>query len=320
MPIYKAFGLMIESDAPLFELVAQEPIEADYSLRFAPDRISELENANWTVRERFSDGSGWLSSAELGKSYALRFSGIADFLISPDRRRIIWRSNGANVEIIRHLFLDEVLPRLLAGHDRAVLHASAVTIGNEAVAFLGDSGQGKSTLAVSLASQGYPLITDDSLFLQKCGEQARCAPSYPGVRLWDESLSALFDGAAVAAPISHHFDKYRLDARDNQMAFASEAVPLRKIYLLSPVIELEEIVITPLSPGEVFGRLLAGSYRLEVNDGQSIKDEFSLLAWIAATIKFARLSFPHEYSLLPRLHRAILEDFDVRATQPGVIV
>lgn len=319
IPIYKAFGLLIESDAPLFELVAPEPEKAEYSFRLATDQMSALpalEDADWVPQELFSDGSCWLSSARLGSAYALRFSGMADFLISPDRRRISCHSLSAPVETIRHLFLDQVLPRLLASHDRVVLHASAVAIGSAAVAFLGDSGQGKSTLSASLASPrwyGYPLITDDSLLLHKCGEQIYCVPSYPGVRLWDESVSALFDGSAVVAPVAHYVDKYRLNTTENRIAYASEALPLRKIYLLAPQdpdLVPEEITITPVSPGEVFGKLLATSYRLELDDARRIKEEFDLLSWIASKVQFARLSYPHDFSRLHQTHRAVLDDLD----------
>ena len=329
MPVYEAFGLLIESDAPLFEPVAAEPESADCRLCLATDRISALESADWKAREHFSDGSFWLSSAKLGASYALRFSGKADFLISPDRRQVSWVSRGASVDTIRHLFLDQVLPRLLASRDHAVLHASAVMVGNEAIAFMGDSGQGKSTLSASLAACGYPLITDDSLLLQKSDESVNCVPSYPGVRLWEESVGALFDGSAVAVPIAHQVDKYRLNARENKFAFASKPIALRKIFLLSPDLPIDEessalsvqpeplmdvaasadvITITPISPSEVFGDLLAASYRLEFDDALSIREEFELLSWIAGAVRFARLSYPHDFSLLPQIQRAILED------------
>ncbi|MCI0660972.1 MAG: hypothetical protein L0220_07860, partial [Acidobacteria bacterium] len=269
-----------------------------------------------------SDGSSWLSCARIGSAYALRFSGMADFLISPDRRLISCHTRGAPQETIRHLFLDQVLPRLLAGRDRVVLHASAVVVGNEAIAFLGDSGQGKSTISVSLASLsgfGRPLITDDSLLLHRRGERIYCVPSYPGVRLWDESVSALFEGSAAAVPVAHYFDKSHLNATENHFAFASEEVPLRKIYLLSAEDSEsapEDISITPVAPGEVFGKLLDSCYRLEIDDARRIREEFETLSLIASEVQFARLSYPHDFSLLHKTQCVILEDFVGRFHKP----
>ena len=56
-------------------------------------------------------------------------------------------------------------------------HASAVTIGGTAMAFLGSKGMGKSTIAWALVRAGAKLITDDTLRV-RLGPQLT---AYPGV-------------------------------------------------------------------------------------------------------------------------------------------
>ena len=46
------------------------------------------------------------------------------------------------------------------------LHATAVVVDGEAVAFLGDCGYGKSTLGAAFLARGFPLLTDDVLALE----------------------------------------------------------------------------------------------------------------------------------------------------------
>ena len=46
------------------------------------------------------------------------------------------------------------------------LHATVVVVSGEAVAFLGESGYGKSSLAASFLDSGHQLLTDDLLILR----------------------------------------------------------------------------------------------------------------------------------------------------------
>ena len=64
---------------------------------------------------------------------------------------------------VRHLFLDSVIPLILSRREPLVLHASAILFDGRAIAFIGTSGQGKSTLAASHSQLGYSLISDDYL-------------------------------------------------------------------------------------------------------------------------------------------------------------
>lgn len=58
-----------------------------------------------------------------------------------------------------------VLPAALRLRGCTVLHASAVEVGEHAIAFAGPSGSGKSTLAGELAALGHPLLADDYICL-----------------------------------------------------------------------------------------------------------------------------------------------------------
>jgi hypothetical protein len=72
------------------------------------------------------------------------------------------------------------------------LHASAVEIEGKAVGFLGDKGQGKSTLCADLVKAGHKLITDDALIISKGDDgKLKVYPGPYGIKLWPDASKRL---------------------------------------------------------------------------------------------------------------------------------
>jgi hypothetical protein len=116
----------------------------------------------WFHRQRQPDGRRWLSFARYPGGYLLRFIGLADFDVRPAARQIHgYRTPVTPPHTFNHLLLDQVLPLAAGGPHRLALHASVVDVDGRAVAFLGASRQGKSTLAAALARRGHTLLSDD---------------------------------------------------------------------------------------------------------------------------------------------------------------
>jgi hypothetical protein len=63
--------------------------------------------------------------------------------------------------------LDTLLLFLLARRGRTPVHASAFMIGDLAIVLAGPSGTGKSTLALAAAKAGFPVLSDDMIFVQQ---------------------------------------------------------------------------------------------------------------------------------------------------------
>jgi len=68
--------------------------------------------------------------------------------------------------------LDTLLLFLLARRGRTPVHASAFMLGDVAIVLAGQSGSGKSTLALAAAQRGYPVLSDDMVFVQQKPESA----------------------------------------------------------------------------------------------------------------------------------------------------
>jgi len=256
------------------------------------------------------DGEPWLSLAKHDDQYLLRFHDIADFAVAPKRREIIAEAiGGTPVDTLIHLLLNQVIALIAGASGRLVVHASAVRVGDGAIAFVGKSGQGKSTLAASFGASGFPLVTDDCLMLDLHDDRLIATPSYPGLRLWHDSAVHVFGEKTDFAAVAHYTSKKRVGVGHSPAAFADTPLPLTRMYFLDPAADaadMREVRITPLSPRDVFTELVSFSFQLDVTDRNVLRREFELLGSIATRPLFFRLSFPHDYSRLPEVQRAIL--------------
>jgi len=71
-----------------------------------------------------------------------------------------------------------------------VFHASAISNGTRNIMFLGDSGNGKSTLAALLVSQGYTLFADDFVPVEAKTQQVYYFPA--AISIKEKALETLF--------------------------------------------------------------------------------------------------------------------------------
>ena len=87
--------------------------------------------------------------------YLYIFGRSATFHISAGGVISCFLHEGSSMQMLRHLLLNQIIPRYLATNGRLILHASAVTLENgKTIAFLGNSGFGKSTLVSSFHRHG----------------------------------------------------------------------------------------------------------------------------------------------------------------------
>jgi HPr serine kinase-like protein len=178
----RAFGLTLASDVLLPEI---EPAPADarpdfqVSWRAAPLRHPPLR---WSRIWPAADGQPEVSSARDGARLYFRFGTVATIEINGAAVHIA-HARDADLPSLRHMFLDQCLPLLLAARGELVVHASAVAIGDAAILLAGEAGHGKSTLAATMVREGAVLLADDAVVLHEVDRTLRAVPSYPGLRL-----------------------------------------------------------------------------------------------------------------------------------------
>lgn len=227
----------------------------------------------------------------------MRFHGTADFDVLPADHAIAVRpATGAGPALIRHLLLDQVLPRALHRPSAPVLHASAALVPGGVAAFVGASGRGKSTLAAAFAQAGRPLFADDALRLLPRGAGFMALPGYPGLRLGGDSLGLL--GRAGPRVAEGHW-KRRVVPR-----WADRPARLRAIYLVKGGrrVAIEEVA----GPRRVADLLAAG---LRPGHGQDdAAAEFEGAVALAAAVRVRVLRVPRRLEALPGVVAAVLRD------------
>ena len=170
-------GLSIESDVPL---TAYRPSSspADVFLKCAGTRPVPGELAGGRLVQSLTViGQGLLYStvATAGDRYLLRAHHHIDFEISQDLGLVeAWLSDICPPEMLEILGSGLLVSVLLALRGEFALHASTVEVDGRAVAFIGESGMGKSTLAAMACATGAKLVTDDLLRLDLSTPTARC--------------------------------------------------------------------------------------------------------------------------------------------------
>ena len=124
-----------------------------------------------------------------------------------------------------------------------MLHASAVAKGGEAIAFMGQSGWGKSTLAEYFYQQGYDLLTDDVLVLdvREDSEEVSVLPGHRFIRLREQAGRAFVDTFESLPRVNPYTSK-----RVRAVEYGPNApMPLRKLYVLQNE-AAEEQAVEPL--------------------------------------------------------------------------
>lgn len=262
--------------------------------------------------DRFGDGEVWFSSWKAGDGYVIRFPEECSFYIQPSGMRIDCDPADEIAEsTVAHLILDHAIPRLLSlTPGFVVFHASAVEVDGRVLAVLGQSGQGKSTLAASFAAEGYPLLTDDCLVV-RWDERARqwlAQPSYQSVRLWPDSVSALGIPDSELREFAGYSSKKRT-GREVDFRFASQGAPLEACFVLPQPGEAEHhgaVALGSLAVNEAFLALAGAVFRVDPEDAGVNRREFEVLTSLTDSVRFWSLRYEREYRRLPEVREVMI--------------
>jgi len=187
------------------------------------------------------------------------------------------------------------------------LHASAVAIGDEAIAFLGPAGSGKSTTAAAFAERGYSVLAEDVVTLDDRGDHFLVRPGYPCIRLWPAAVKALYGSETHLPKLTPNWDKRYLDLSDN---FQREPLRLAAIYQLG---ERHHDAAAPfvqaLDRAEGLMSLVANTYATKLMDKQMRAREFELLTRVVKNVSVRRVTPHSDPRQIPELCTRIIADF-----------
>lgn len=315
---YRVYGLRLDSAIPFPELGAA--LASPGRARADIELVIATDSDGWRAQRKVMslvhpDGKVWLQCARTIRGYRLRFPRLAEFRVDHGGGRIACLADPQTPpETVRHLFLDQVLPPVLNLRGGEALHASAIETRGGALAFMGMSGQGKSTLAAAFEVAGYRVLGDDCLVLRDDPDRVRVEPAYPGLRLWDDSREFIFGESMPSLAVSHYNDKRRIVTR----APADETgapIELLAIYSLQRG-GAEEVDCDPrivrLSKRDALMELISFAFRLDLSDHAMILRQMRALERVASLVPVKRLILPDQLAAIPRVRTVILNDLETR--------
>jgi hypothetical protein len=293
-------------DAYTFEVI----IESVSGSRWMPDNESRHEFVS-------PNGSLHLSVARHGSTILLQFPQQADFLIDSAARRITgFPALGLDSNTLTHLLIDQVLPRLMSSQGQHVQHAGAVLVDGGAVLFTGQSGYGKSTLASGFHFNGYPVISDDALFIERADGAFHAASGYSGFRLWPDSAHYHRDHLIAPGEIDAAAAKQRFVIADT--APLRSGAPIRCIFVLSPPdAASEDVRIVSLPAVQACWILLRQAFRLLEPNRDELAAELSFYADLGNQVPIFSLSYPRTFVRLADVREKILEHVHALTTRTG---
>tara|TARA_R110002049_G_scaffold40192_11_gene122712 strand:+ start:1022 stop:2038 length:1017 start_codon:yes stop_codon:yes gene_type:complete len=305
---YRFFDTTVHSQLLLPELSDCGDITPSVTVRQAA--AGEVSPDAFKTRYEWRDDAGRLicRCGRRGDDYALCLPGQASFFITAGGAIEYLPAPGVGEGLLRHLLLNQVLPRYLAHVGKLLLHASAVTLpSGRSVAFLGDSGYGKSTLASYCHLEGAHIVDDDCILLRSDERGASLVGGVPTLRLYPDSMRALGHDAMG-------FEPYTDDSSKQQMRLATHSLPpprprhLDALFLLGapPPTAGEGVRVEPVDGREALMPILGSVFNLDPTDPRAISRTFTRVAQVLdGGLPVYHLHYPREHSALPQVLQAL---------------
>jgi hypothetical protein len=277
-----------------------EIVEGDAdTLAYAASRVGVNQAGRWAQCADLPDGSCYR-----------RWNGLFEFLVSPDARHIHARIVGDTHEeaLLAYLLVD-ALSFSMVRLGWEPLHATAVSTGCGAAAFLGESGDGKSTLAALFVRDGSRLITDDMLILTAPHERFLAQPGPPRIKLYRDLAARILGAGDRGVPMNAATDKLIIPLDESQMV--GEAQPVDALYLIHD--ERHDRTdrapaIAQLSPSEALPRVLAAAAGHCPSDPARIRRQFAFITQLVQRVPVKTLTYRRNQDDMDVLRDAILAD------------
>lgn len=246
-----------------------------------------------------------------GKYYRFSYADQTEFVVNTEGTEI-WSNwvEPLTLEDTATYLLGPIMGFVMLLRGIVCLHASAIAIGDQAIALVGPAGSGKSTTAAAFSTQGYGVLAEDVVTLDDCDDHFLVRPAYPCIRLWPASVKALYGTEDHLPKLTPNWDKCYLDLTERPEQFQQQALKLAAIYLLAPRSDNPDApMIETLEKSQGLMSLVANTYASKLMNTQMRAREFDVLSRIVKQVPLRRVT-PHTNTLkIPDLCDRILDDF-----------
>jgi hypothetical protein len=243
-----------------------------------------------------------------GDWQCLRSVDFVDFYFT-DGRTVTCFGGPADVAVA--VFLGPVCALLNELAGRPCLHASAVRVGDIAIAFAANSGTGKSSLMASFIDAGHAMISDDILPMEVNDREALAIPAFAAMKLDGQNIDRLQRLETQLAPVVSGSSKSWVSVGP----FASNPVPLKVVYVLERSSECNgRIEIETLHSGQSLIELIRFSFCARLVERLHLQPtRLRLLGQVAQSVQVRRCRYPSGLDRLAHVRGVILNDIEANA-------
>lgn len=287
---YLICGLIMETDFPLTNSpYLGEVADADIVVRYGGSRDVSAEEIPSGKRLQAVQHPGQLLYSTVQQADGvvhLRLHGAADFLIAPNLRDVTaWNDPAYGLETLAVLAAGNLLATVLMLRGEAVLHASAVEAAGRALAFVADSGMGKSTLAALCCNRGARFLADDVVRLDLSEQQ---------VRVWQGTTENRLRRSAEELGLTPAPHRQSWDGRFvwSPPAATSARPPLGAVVIPTLTRTLKSLTMQKLPPGSAAMELARHPRLLGWEDDQGLVTAFNTLTKLVAAVPVFAATIP----------------------------
>jgi hypothetical protein len=303
--VHRLYGIRVRTPWPVRGATAyDEPWDVEFAaghaetLARAASFVPAEQNSRWAQYAALPDGSAYR-----------RWTNLFEFLVTADARRIYARALSAiDQEAMLAYLLVDALSFSMVRLGWEPLHATAVSTDRGVLAFLGNSGDGKSTLAALLLGHGCKLVTDDMLILTRAGGRWMAQPGPPRLKLYRDMADHVLGPSPASVPMNQHTTKLIIPLEPSDCA--SEADALAGIYILVDGADAQTNAptIRRLSPAAAFPRLLAHTAGHYPSEAARLKRQFEFATELVRQVPIKTIAYRREKKDMFALRDAVLAD------------
>ncbi len=299
---YSMHGLFLHSEIKLDAPVIDSSQSAIEVYKCSP-KIIPKHSPDGELLQIFEWGneSGY-ASVKTESEYIFRFFGNSEFHIDFGFKEIrAYLNPDKDSKWISTLLCGNVCAMILMLMGKYVLHASAVQIKSQGIAFVAGPGMGKSTLAALFCLQGASLITDDVLHIDS-QKEIYCYPGTRAIRLKQKT-------AYLAQEFEDKLHKQTIDKRISVQLASDLDFPLSLSVILIPLLSHTEsqVGLRRLSPSQAFLNLSKFPRILGIKSKDILRSQFEKTVEILENVPVYEVIIPWKQPLDLQLPTKILK-------------
>lgn len=317
--LYRAYGLNLLSDCPIAGLTPVESLtleERQVTINFRACNLDGPQKAEdetlWYTGD-IPDEHGnpaltiWRTRSEC--DYHIRYSHGLEFWIDSEANRIsVAQIDESCIPEAAEFLLGPVLGILLRLRGVTCLHASAVAVGEEAIAFVGPAGAGKSTTAALFVQEGHAALADDIVALREGEDSFDAMPGYPRLNLWPESMRILQGNYTTDEIEDSLTEKEQWVLGERGKKFCGGRLPLGAVYVFGERSRREAPRVEGMTSQEALVSLIANTYANKLPDSKMRPREFAFLGRLVNRVRVRRVISHEDPRRLQELREVILRD------------